>query len=76
MGKFWKAKLAYLANHEVFAKIFLANIHRYTESVFDIAIQSLVYSSNFSLPINTHGSELRGQESRICAHAIIKMQLL
>ena len=35
-----------LANHEIFAKHFLANIHRYAENVFGIAMHS-----NSSKPI-------------------------
>ena len=31
----WK-KLANLVNHELFAKVFLANIHRYAKNVFGI----------------------------------------
>ena len=39
-------KLANLANCELFAKIFLANIHRYMEYALTVA-----YSPNFSVPI-------------------------
>ena len=38
-------KLTNLANRERFAKIFLANIHRYTENVYALAV---AYSSNFA----------------------------
>ena len=36
MGKFWQEKQ--LANRELFAKIFVANIHRCTENLFSIRI--------------------------------------
>ena len=46
-GKFWWGEtFANLANCELFAKIFLTNIHRYTEDVFGIA-----HLPNFSSPI-------------------------
>ena len=40
-----------LANHDPFAKIFLANIHRYTESIYGICALTIAYSPNFSSPI-------------------------
>ena len=49
-GKFWHwKKLAILVNHELIAKIFIANIHRYTKNVFGICTYC-TYSSNCSLP--------------------------
>ena len=44
-------KLATLANREPFAKIFLTNIHRYTENVFGIYALTVAYSPNFSSPL-------------------------
>ena len=43
-------KLANLANCEPFAKIFLTNIHRYTETYMAYAL-TVAYSPNFFLPI-------------------------
>ena len=41
--------LVNLANHEPFAKLFLTNIHRYTENVSDFIY--LAYLPNFSSPV-------------------------
>ena len=43
-------KLANLASHELFTKIFLANIHRYTENVFGIYTDCSLFTK-FSSPI-------------------------
>ena len=43
-------KLAKFENHALFAKIFLAIIHRYTENVFGICTHCSLFA-NFSLPI-------------------------
>ena len=46
-------KLVNLTNHELFTKIFLANIHRYTKNVFGTCTNcSLYYLPIFSLPIS------------------------
>ena len=51
MEKFWcRKKLAKLENHELFAKIFLANIYRYTKMYLAYAL-TITYLPNFSLPI-------------------------
>ena len=44
-------KLASLANRELFAKIFLASVHKYTKNVFSICTDYIAYLPNFSLPI-------------------------
>ena len=44
-------KLGNLVNCELFAKIYLTNIHRYTKNVFSIYALILAYLSNFSSPI-------------------------
>ena len=47
-GKFWQEKkLANLANYGLFAKIFLANIHTYTENVFGICIDCSLFAEFF-----------------------------
>ena len=43
-------KMANLANRELFTKIFLNNIHRYTENVFGICTDCSLFTK-FSLPI-------------------------
>ena len=48
MGKFWGGKLANLVNREVFVKIFLTNIHRYTENVFGICTDCSLFTNFFS----------------------------
>ena len=49
MGQFWCGKnLANLANHELFAKIFLINIHRYTK-MYLAYVLTVAYSSHFFL---------------------------
>ena len=50
MGNTWWGELKNLANHELFAKIFLTNIHRHTKNVLTYAL-TVAYSPNFSLPI-------------------------
>ena len=37
-------KLANLVNRELFAKIFLPNIHRYTKNVFSICILTVAFT--------------------------------
>ena len=63
MGIFVGEKLANLANCELFANIFLANIHRYTENVFDICTDCSLFTTfsytctvcqNFLLPNISH----------------------
>ena len=49
-GTFGWEKIGEFANHELFAKIFLTNIHGYTKNVFGICTD-LAYSPNFPLPI-------------------------
>ena len=48
MGKFWCGKkLVNLANCELFTKIFLANVHRYTENVFGMCTDSSLFIKIF-----------------------------
>ena len=50
MGKYLAGeKLVNLTNREVFAKIFLANIHRYTENVFGKCTDVSLFANNFHL---------------------------
>ena len=45
IGQFWHGKK--LVNHQLFAKIFLVNIHRYTENVFGIFAKFFLADSFF-----------------------------
>ena len=45
---FWQGiKLVNLENHELFTKIFLANIHRYTKNVFGICTHCNLFANFF-----------------------------
>ena len=51
MGKFWRGKrLVNLVNRELFAEIFLTNIHRYTKTVLAYAL-TVANLPIFSSPI-------------------------
>ena len=55
MGKFWRGKkLRNLANHELFAKTFLTNIHRYTENVFGICTDCSLFAKFFLANIHRY----------------------
>ena len=53
-GKFWWEKLANLGNRELFAKIFLANIHRYTENVYDICTDCSLFTKPIAFTCMVH----------------------
>ena len=44
---FGRENLANLANHEPFAKIFLTNIHRYTENLYGICTDCCLFAKFF-----------------------------
>ena len=46
-----REKLVNLANYELFTKIFLTSIHRYTEKMYLAYALTVAYSPNFSSPI-------------------------